>query len=238
MFFCFKLDLKIFQIIWFTFFQIQNFTSFWCPRQPNFTPFRCPRQPNFTPLRCPRQPNFSPFGCPRQLLWTPLEGWGKAGAWQKVSLLKLRNTGAPSIEWGALLYIVQCKVYTVHCTVYTVYCTLYIVHCILYTVHCKLYTVHCTLYTVHRTLYTVHCTLYTVHCTLYTVHPHLSVTVAWQSPVLLISTSAEHGSRKTYPPNQVWPSRAVVWDTKKGVKFGCRGHQNGVKFSCRDTKIE
>ena len=72
-----------------------------------------------------------------------------------------------------------------------------------------LYIVHCIVYSVQCTLYTVHCTLYTVH-----VHPHLSVTVARQSPVLLISTSAEHGSRITYPPSQVWPSRAVVGDGK------------------------
>ena len=67
-------------------------------------------------------------------------------------------------------------------------------------VQCILYTVHLSLYTVHCTQYTVHCTLYTVHCTLY---PHLSVIVARQSPVLLTSTSAEHGSRTTYPPSQV-----------------------------------
>ena len=123
-----KFELKIFHKNWFYFFQIQNFTPFRCPRQPNFTLFRCPRQPNFTPFRCPRQPNFTPFwcprqpnftqfGCPRQLLWTPLEGWGKTGVWQKVSLLKLRNSAAPS------------TLYSVQCTVYTLKCILYIVHC-------------------------------------------------------------------------------------------------------------
>ena len=56
---------------------------------------------------------------------------------------------------------------------------------------------------VHCTVYSVQCTVYTVHCILYTVHPHLSVTGARQSPVLLISTSAEQGSHTTYPPSQV-----------------------------------
>ena len=94
-------------------FHIQKFSPFWGSQQPNFTSFWCPQQPNFTPYWCPRQPNFTPFGCPRQLLWTLLEGWGKAGVWQKVSLLKLRNTGAPSTKWGALLY---CTLYTVIAT--------------------------------------------------------------------------------------------------------------------------
>ena len=67
-----------------------------------------------------RQPNFTPFGCPRQLLRTPLKGWVKAWFWQKVSLLKLRNTGAPSTKWGA----VHCTLYSVHCTLYTVHCRL------------------------------------------------------------------------------------------------------------------
>ena len=120
-----------------------KFYSIWVSRQQTLTPFWCPRQPNFTP-----------FGFPWQLLWTPLWGWGKAGAWQKVSLLKLRNTWAPFTKWGALLY----------CTLYSLYSILSTVHCTLYTVHLHytLYTVHCTPY---FTLYTVHCTLYTVHCT-------------------------------------------------------------------------
>ena len=94
------LNYKNFQKIKFSFFQDWNFTPFRGPRQPNFTPFRGPRQPNFTPFRGPRQPNFTPFRGPRQLLWSPLEGWGISGAWQKVSLPKLRNTGAPSTNWG------------------------------------------------------------------------------------------------------------------------------------------
>ena len=97
----------------------------------NFAPFQGPQQPNFTPFRGPRQPNFTPFRGPRQLLWNLLEGWGNAGALPKVLLPKLRNTGTPSTNWGALLC------------------------CILYTEHCKLYTVHCTMYTVHCTTYNV-----------------------------------------------------------------------------------
>ena len=85
-------------------FKVPNFTQFWGPRQPSFTPFWGPQHPNFTP-----------FQGPRQLLWNPLEGWGKAGDWPKVSLPKLRNTGAPSTNWGALLYY---TLYTVHCTLY------------------------------------------------------------------------------------------------------------------------
>ena len=117
----------------FNFFHDRNFTPFGGPRQPNFTPFQGPRQPNFTPFRGPRQPNFTPFRGPRQLLWSPPEGWGKAGAWEKVSLSKLRNTGAPSTNWGALLY---CNFF---------YYTLYTVPCTLYTVNCTLLTVHYTL---------------------------------------------------------------------------------------------
>ena len=131
------MELKIFQNNWFLFFQVENFTPYPCRQQSNFNPFWCPWQPNFTPFQCPWQPNFTPFRCPRQLLWTRLERWGKAAAWQKFSLLKLRNTGAPSTKWGTLLF----------CTLYTVQCTVCIVHCILYIVHCVLYTVHCTLYT-------------------------------------------------------------------------------------------
>ena len=48
---------------------------------------------------------------------TPLEEWGKAGACRKVPLPKLRNTGASSTNWKALLY---CTSYTVQFTLSTV----------------------------------------------------------------------------------------------------------------------
>ena len=46
----------------------------------------------------------------------PLEEWGQEGAWRKFPLPKLRNTGAPSTNWGALL---NCTLYTINCTLYT-----------------------------------------------------------------------------------------------------------------------
>ena len=52
-----------------------------------------------------------------------LEAWHKAGACKIVPLPNLRNTWAPSTNWGSLPYFTN-----VHCTLYTVYCTLYTVH--------------------------------------------------------------------------------------------------------------
>ena len=104
-------------------------------RQPNFTPFQGSPTTKFHSISGSPTNKFHSILCPRQLLWSPLEGWGKTGALQKVSLPKLRNTGAPSTNWGALLY---CEFYTVQCTVYTLYWKLYTVNCTLYTVNCIL----------------------------------------------------------------------------------------------------
>ena len=145
---------------------------------------------------------FTPFGCPRQLPWTTLEGWVKAWAWQKVSLLKLKNTGAPSTKWGALLYW-----------------TLYTEQCIRYTVYCTHYTLQYTLHTVHFTLYTVQCTLYTVQCTLHFVFQIYCDTAQFQAKTVEYKLHSA-----LYTPQE------KLLGHQNGVKFGCRGHQNGVKF--------